>query len=150
MGLIKEFKEFAMRGNVVDLAVGVIIGAAFGGIVNSLVKDVIMPPIGYVTGGVDFKDKVLVLKAGVEAKPAFVDAAGRTVEAVDAIPAVTLNYGLFINATINFLIVAFCIFLLIKAMNKMLPKPPPPPPPGPTKDQQLLMEIRDALLRRSA
>jgi large conductance mechanosensitive channel len=143
MGLIKEFKEFAMRGNVVDLAVGVIIGAAFGGIVNSLVKDVIMPPIGLVTGGVDFKDKVLVLKEGVQP---VVDAAGKVITPESA--AVTLNYGLFINALINFLIIAFCIFLIIKAMNKAMPKPPPPPPPGPTKDQLLLTEIRDALLKR--
>jgi large conductance mechanosensitive channel len=143
MGLIKEFKEFAMRGNVVDLAVGVIIGAAFGGIVNSLVKDVIMPPIGVLSGGVDFKDKVIVLKEGVQP---VVDAAGKVIS--PEIAAVTLNYGLFINAIINFLIIAFCIFLIIKAMNKAMPKPPPPPPPGPTKDQQLLTEIRDALLKR--
>jgi large conductance mechanosensitive channel len=143
MGLIKEFKEFAMRGNVVDLAVGVIIGAAFGGIVNSLVKDVIMPPIGVLSGGVDFKDKVFTLKEGVQP---VVDAAGKVI--TPEIAAVTLNYGLFINAVINFLIIAFCIFLIIKAMNKAMPKPPPPPPPGPTKEQQLLTEIRDALLKR--
>jgi len=143
MGLVKEFKEFAMRGNVVDLAVGVIIGAAFGNIVTSLVKDILMPPIGYVTGGIDFKDKVLVLKDGV---PPIVDAAGK--ETAPAIAAVTMNYGLFINALINFIIVAFCIFLVIKAMNRAFPKPPPPPPPGPTKEQQLLTEIRDALVRR--
>jgi len=143
MGLIKEFKEFAMRGNVVDLAVGVIIGAAFGGVVTSLVKDVLMPPIGLATGGVDFKDKVLVLKKGVDA---VVDGAGKTI--TPEIAQVTMNYGLFVNSVINFLIVAFCIFIIIKAMNKAMPKPPPPPPPGPTKDQQLLTEIRDALVRR--
>ncbi len=136
MGLIKEFKEFAMRGNVVDLAVGVIIGAAFGGIVNSLVKDVIMPPIGVLTGGVDFKDKAFIIKDAVMEGEKVIT------------PAVTINYGVFINAVINFLIIAFCIFLIIKAMNKAMPKPPPPPPPGPTKDQQLLTEIRDALLKR--
>jgi large conductance mechanosensitive channel len=136
MGLVKEFKEFAMRGNVVDLAVGVIIGAAFGNIVTSLVKDVIMPPIGLATGGIDFKDKVLVLKSAVME--------GEKVMT----PAVTVNYGLFINALINFLIVAFCIFLIIKAMNKAMPKASPPPPPGPTKEQVLLTEIRDALVRR--
>src|ERR1051325_4161612 len=105
MGLIKEFRDFAMRGNVVDLAVGVIIGAAFGNIVTSLVKDVLMPPIGMATGGIDFKDKVLVLKSAVMEGEKVIT------------PAVTMNYGLFINAVINFVIVAFCIFLVIKAMN---------------------------------
>lgn len=143
MGLIKEFKEFAMRGNVVDLAVGVIIGAAFGNIVTSLVKDVIMPPIGLATGGIDFKDKVLVLKEGVHA---VVDASGKVT--TPEVAAVTMNYGLFINAVINFLIVAFCIFIVVKAMNKAMPKPPPPVV-GPTKDQQLLTEIRDALKSRA-
>src|SRR5262245_38705902 len=99
MSLLKEFKEFALRGNVVDLAVGVIIGAAFGNIVNSLVKDVLMPPIGYVTGGVDFKDKFIVLK------PAVLDEAGAKV----LVEANKLNYGNFLNAVINFVIVAACI-----------------------------------------
>jgi large conductance mechanosensitive channel len=143
MKLLKEFKEFAMRGNVIDLAVGVIIGAAFGNIVNSLVKDVLMPPIGLITGGVDFKDKVIVLKDAVAAVK---DEAGNIVTPEAA--AVTLNYGLFINAVINFLIIAWCVFIVIKAVNKALPKPPPPPPPGPSKEEQLLTEIRDALLRR--
>jgi large conductance mechanosensitive channel len=128
MGLIKEFKEFAMRGNVVDLAVGVIIGAAFGGIVNSLVKDVIMPPIGLATGGVDFKDKVIVLKEGIKAVPPVLDEAGQIItQAVAAVPPVTLNYGLFINAVINFLIIAFCIFLVMKQVNRLMPTPAPPP-----------------------
>src|ERR1700739_2212633 len=114
----KEFKEFAVKGNAIDLAVGVIIGAAFGGIVNSLVKDILMPPIGLVTGGLDFSNKFLVLKAppggGVFNTPA--DAA--------KVGAVTWNYGNFITLVINFLIVAFCIFLVVKAMNKMK-KPSP-------------------------
>jgi large conductance mechanosensitive channel len=135
MGLIKEFKEFALRGNVVDLAVGVIIGAAFGSIVNSLVKDVLMPPIGLLTGGVDFKDKMVVLK------PAVMD--GDKV----VVAANTLNYGLFLNAVINFLIVAFCIFVVVKLMN-MAKRTTPPPPAPPTKTEVLLTEIRDALKAR--
>ena len=139
MGLIKEFKEFALRGNVVDLAVGVIIGGAFGGIVTSLVNDVIMPPIGILTGGVDFKAKVLVLKDAV------VDGAGKEVG-----KAVTLNYCTFINTVINFLIVAFCIFIVVKLMNAAKRTTPPPPaaPAPPTKEEILLTEIRDALRSR--
>jgi large conductance mechanosensitive channel len=109
----KEFKEFAVKGNAVDLAVGVIIGAAFGGIINSLVKDVLMPPISLLTGGLDFSNKFLILKnapgSGVFHTPAEAAKAG----------AVTWNYGNFITLVINFLIVAFCIFLVVKAMNKM-------------------------------
>lgn len=139
MGLLKEFREFAMKGNVVDLAVGVIIGAAFGKIVSVLVDKVMMPPIGYVAGGIDFADKKLVLKE------ATVDATtGKVVS-----PEVALGYGEFINALIYFLIVAFCLFMVIKAMNtakKRFEKqeaaaPPPPPPP----DVVLLTEIRDLL-----
>ncbi|HYE61297.1 MAG TPA: large-conductance mechanosensitive channel protein MscL [Phycisphaerales bacterium] len=136
MGLIREFREFAMRGNVVDLAVGVIIGAAFGNIVNSLVKDILMPPIGFLTGGVDFKDKKFVLKEAIMEGEKVIT------------PEVAVTYGVFINTLINFLIVAFCIFMVIKAMNRAFPKPPPPPPPGPTKEQILLTEIRDALRAR--
>jgi large conductance mechanosensitive channel len=110
----KEFKEFAVKGNAVDLAVGVIIGAAFGGIVTSLVKDLLTPPLGLITGGLDFSNKFLVLKAGANgaadfATPAQAAAAG----------AVTLNYGNFLTVLINFIIVAFCIFLVVKAMNKL-------------------------------
>lgn len=108
----KEFKEFAVKGNAIDLAVGVIIGAAFGGIVNSLVKDILMPPIGLMTGGLDFSNKFMVLRdapGGPFHTPAEAAKAG----------AVTLNYGNFITLVINFLIVAFCIFLVIKAMNKL-------------------------------
>ncbi|MCJ7556140.1 MAG: large-conductance mechanosensitive channel protein MscL [Gammaproteobacteria bacterium] len=134
MSLIKEFKDFAMRGNVVDMAVGIIIGAAFGKIVSSLVKDVIMPPIGVMVGGVDFSDLSVVL----------VKAAG------DA-AAVTLNYGMFLQTVFDFVIVAFAIFMAIKAMNRMKKKEteaPPAPPPGPSNEEKLLAEIRD-LLKKS-
>ncbi|MGH7939386.1 MAG: large conductance mechanosensitive channel protein MscL [Bryobacteraceae bacterium] len=110
----KEFKEFAVKGNAVDLAVGVIIGAAFGGIVTSLVKDVLMPPLGLVTGGLDFSNKFIILKAGVDGATNFA-----TPAAAVAAKAVTLNYGNFITVVINFIIVAFCIFLVVKAMNRM-------------------------------
>lgn len=131
--MLKEFKEFAMRGNVVDLAVGVIIGAAFGTIVNSLVKDIIMPPIGLLLGGVDFSDLFINLSGQEYASLAEATAAG----------AATINYGLFINAIINFLIIAFAIFLLIKQINRMKKTEPPPAPP--TEEVVLLRDIRDSL-----
>ncbi len=139
MGMIKEFKEFAMRGNVVDMAVGIVIGAAFGKIVSSFVADVIMPPIGMITGGTDFSDMKLTLKDGVEAA-----------EGAKAIPAVTLNYGMFINTVIDFIIIAFAIFIVIKLMNKAKKKEEaaPPAPPKPTREEELLVEIRDALVSR--
>jgi len=127
--MLKEFKEFAMKGNVIDLAVGVIIGAAFGKIVDSLVKDVIMPPIGLLLGGVDFSDKIIVLKAATATNPA-----------------VTLNYGLFINAVISFLIIAFSIFIIIKQMNRFKKKEEAAPAATP-EYIQLLREIRDSLRR---
>jgi large conductance mechanosensitive channel len=117
MGLIKEFKEFAMKGSVVDLAVGVVIGAAFGKIVSSLVNDIMMPPIGLLMGGVDFSAKKVILKEAV------IDPAGKTIT-----PATALNYGMFINNVIDFLIVAFSIFIVIKLMNSARKAPPPPPP----------------------
>ncbi|MEO6870712.1 MAG: large conductance mechanosensitive channel protein MscL [Chthoniobacterales bacterium] len=123
----KEFKEFAVKGNAVDLAVGVIIGAAFGGIVTSLVKDVIMPPIGLLTGGLDFSNKFIVLKAGVDGATNFA-----TPTAAAAAKAVTLNYGNFITVLVNFIIVAFCIFLVVKAMNNL--KRPAPDAPAEVKD----------------
>ena len=110
----KEFKEFAIKGNAVDLAVGVIIGAAFGGIVQSLVKDIIMPPISLLTGGLDFTNQFVVLKAGANGVTSFTNPA----DAVKA-GAITWNYGIFVTLVVNFLIVAFCIFLVIKAMNRM-------------------------------
>lgn len=117
MSMWKEFKEFAVKGNAIDLAVGVVIGAAFGNIVNSLVKDVIMPPIGVLTGGLDFSERFFVLKSAPGAATFSTPA-----EAVKA-GAVTLNYGSFITLVINFLIVAFCIFILVKALNKMKRQP---------------------------
>ncbi len=139
--MLKEFKEFAMRGNVLDMAVGIIIGAAFGTIVNSLVADVIMPPIGLILGGVDFTNLFAVLREGTKAGPylALADA--------KAGGAVTLNYGVFINSIVSFLIVAFAIFILVKGMNSMK-RAQAAPPPGPTKDQVLLGEIRDLLKSR--
>lgn len=128
MSMLQEFKEFAMKGNVVDLAVGVIIGGAFGKIVSSLVADVIMPPIGVLMGGVDFTKLGVMLQ-----------------EAVGDKPAVMLNYGNFIQAIVDFTIVAFAIFMAIKLMNKMKKTEPPAPPPGPTKEEELLTEIRDLL-----
>jgi len=135
MAIVKEFKEFAMRGNVVDLAVGVIIGAAFGKIVTSLVTDVIMPPIGYVTGGIDFKNLRVLIKQGNPAKK---------------IADVAINYGNFINTVIEFLIVAFCIFMVVKAINtlKAPEAAPPAPDPAPTKEEILLTEIRDLLAKK--
>lgn len=139
MGLLKEFKEFAMRGNVIDLAVGVIIGGAFGKIIASIVADVIMPPIGLLVGGVTFTD----LKW--EMKPAgLVDGVQKA--------AVTLNYGNFLQVTFDFLIVAFCVFLLIKGMNTLAKKkeeaPVAPATPVPSKEEVLLTEIRDLLKER--
>jgi len=143
--VLKEFREFAMKGNVVDLAVGVIIGAAFGAIVTSLVNDMIMPPVGLVLGGVDFKDFFVVLREGVKAPPPYV-----TLAAAKAAEAVTLNYGLFINAIINFLIVAWAIFIVVKGVNRLRREQaaPPPAPPEPSRQEVLLEQIRDLLKAR--
>ena len=135
MGMASEFREFIAKGNVVDLAVGVVIGAAFGKIVNTLVEKVIMPPIGLAIGGVDFA------KLGIVLKDATVDAAGKEV------PAVVLAYGEFINALIQFVIIAFAIFLVVKAINRMR-KPAQDAPAAVTEDVLLLREIRDALKRQ--
>ena len=134
MGMIGEFKDFIARGNVVDLAVGVVIGAAFGKIVTTLVDKVIMPPIGMLVGGVDFSKLALTLKE------ASVDAAGKEV------PAVAIAYGEFFNALIQFVIVAYAIFLVVKAVNRMR-KPVEAAPAGPSEDVLLLREIRDSLKR---
>jgi large conductance mechanosensitive channel len=136
--MFEEFKKFAMRGNVIDLAVGVIIGASFSGIVTSLVNDVIMPPIGLALGGVDFSNFFFVLKG---------DRAVDTLAAAKAAKDVTINYGLFVNTVINFLIVAFVLFLLIRQMNKLV-APPETAPPPPPEDVLLLREIRDSLKGR--
>ena len=138
--MFEEFKKFAVRGNVMDLAVGVIIGASFTGIVTSLVNDIIMPPIGLALGGVDFSNFFVVLKG---------DRAVDTLAAAKAAKDVTINYGLFVNASINFLIVAFVLFLLIRQLNKLVaPKPVEIAPPPPPEDVLLLREIRDSLKAR--
>ncbi len=134
MSMVKEFKEFAVKGNVVDMAVGIIIGAAFGKIVTSLVTGVLMPPIGVLLGGVDFSDLALVVK----------DAVGET-------PAVVISYGAFIQTVIDFTIVAFAIFMLVKGINTLKKKEEAAPkePPAPAAQEVLLMEIRDLLKTRS-
>lgn len=138
MGFLKEFKDFAMRGNVIDMAVGVVIGGAFGKIVSSLVSDVIMPPIGLLIGGVNFTDLKLTL---------------RPAEVIDGVQqaAVTLNYGNFLQTTFDFIIIAFAIFLFVKGINKLSnlkkkeEEAKPAAPPAPTKEEVLLTEIRDLL-----
>ncbi|MEN9782766.1 MAG: large conductance mechanosensitive channel protein MscL [Pseudomonadota bacterium] len=139
--MLKEFKEFAMRGNVVDMAVGIIIGAAFGKIVESLVKDLIMPPIGMLLGKVDFANLFVVLREGATAGPYL------SVDAAQKAGAVTFNYGMFINTCISFVIVAFAVFLLIRSINKMKKEEAAAPaaPAAPPEDVLLLREIRDAL-----
>jgi large conductance mechanosensitive channel len=141
MGMVKEFKEFAMRGNVVDLAIGVIIGGAFGKIVTSLVSDIIMPPIGKLTGGVDFKELFINLD------PSKLTKAGAPVKTVaDAANAgaTVITYGAFFNTVLDFLIVAFCIFLVVKGINALKRKEEVVAP-EPTTQEKLLMEIRDLL-----
>jgi large conductance mechanosensitive channel len=135
MGMLSEFKDFAIRGNVVDMAVGIIVGAAFGKIVSSFVKDIIMPPIGLALGGVDFGDLAIVLK-----------------EAQGEVAAVTMNYGTFIQTIIDFVIIAFAIFMAVKAMNAMKKareeeEAAAEAPPEPSAEEQLLTEIRDLLAK---
>ena len=140
MSLVGEFKKFAVRGNVVDLAIGVIIGASFTGIVNSLVNDVIMPPIGLVLGGVNFADFFVVIKG---------DRAVDTLAAAKAAKDVTINYGLFINAIISFLIVAFVLFMMLRQLNKLVaPTPATDAAPPPSEEVLLLRDIRDSLKSR--
>lgn len=139
MAFIKEFKEFAVKGNAIDMAVGVIIGGAFGNIVNSIVNDIIMPPIGWLIGGVNFTDLKVTLPAveavGVEMQPA------------------TINYGNFIQMLINFVIIAFCVFMMVKAINKITNKKKeedvPAAPPAPSVEEKLLTEIRDILKEKN-
>jgi large conductance mechanosensitive channel len=137
MSFIQEFKQFAMRGNVVDMAVGVVIGGAFGKIVSSLVQDVIMPPIGALLGGVNFKSLFVDLGNG----------GYETLEAAEKAGAPVIKYGAFINTVLDFAIVAFVIFMVVKAINRMKREQPPAPaaPPAPPEDTLLLREIRDAL-----
>ena len=141
--MLKEFREFAMRGNVVDMAVGIIIGAAFGKIVDSLVKDVIMPPVGLLLGKVDFSNLFFVLRDGSSPGPYL------TVEAAQKAGAVTFNYGIFINSVISFVIVAFAVFLLIRAINRLRQQEEAKPaaPTAPPEEITLLREIRDSLKR---
>jgi large conductance mechanosensitive channel len=131
--MLKEFKEFAIKGNMVDMAVGIIMGAAFGGVVNSLVSDIMMPPLGLATGGMDFSNLGLVLKAAEGDKPATV-----------------LKYGVFINVLISFLITAFAVFMLVKNINRFRRQQAaaPAPPPAPSAEEKLLTEIRDLLKAR--
>ena len=140
--MLKEFKEFAMRGNVLDMAVGIIIGAAFGTIVNSLVNDLIMPPVGLALGGVDFTNLFVTLRDGAKAAGPYASLAD-----AKAAGAVTLNYGVFANSIVSFLIVAVAIFMLVKGANSLKEEQAAAPaePPAPTKDQVLLTEIRDLL-----
>jgi len=135
--MLKEFKEFAMRGNVIDLAVGVIIGAAFGKIVSSLVDDVIMPPIGLLLGSVDFSNLFLNLHGSYN-----------TVKEAEAAGAPIVKYGIFINNVIDFVIVAFVIFLVVRTINQLKRKQDAAPPPPPTTTEKLLTEIRDTLKTR--
>ncbi|MDD5758608.1 MAG: large-conductance mechanosensitive channel protein MscL [Desulfobulbaceae bacterium] len=133
MEIIKEFKQFAMRGNVIDMAVGIIVGGAFGKIVSSFVADVVTPPIGLLLGGVDFRGLAITMK-----------------EATATAPAVTLNYGTFVQTVIDFTIIAFAIFMAIKAMNtlKKQEEPAVVEEPGPSKEEMLLTEIRDLLKQK--
>ena len=141
--MFKEFKEFAVKGNVMDLAVGVVIGGAFGSIVTSLVKDVIMPPIGLIVGKVDFNQQFTILKEGKTPGPY------STIEEAHKVGAVTLNYGAFLNTILSFLIVAFSVFLVVKAINKLKRKEAETPAPAAlSKQEELLTEIRDALLKK--
>ena len=133
MGMMSEFKDFAMKGNVVDMAVGVVVGGAFGTIVKSFTNDILMPPIGLLLGGVDFSNLAIQIK-----------------EAAGDAAAVSINYGVFINTVLDFLIIAFAIFLVVKAMNSAMKKEKEAPaaPPAPSKEEVLLGEIRDALRSR--
>jgi len=149
MSMIKEFKEFAMKGNVVDLAVGVIIGGAFGKIVTSMVNDILMPPIGKMMGGVNFADLFINLDPSKLAKDG---SAIKSIAQAKEAGAAVIAYGSFINTVIDFTIVAFCIFMVIKGMNAMKKKPAPAAPAGPpepTKEEKLLTEIRDILKSRA-
>ena len=148
---LQDFKAYAMKGNVIDMAVGVIIGGAFGKIVTSVVNDLIMPTVGMLVGGVNFTDLKLTMK---EAVPEKLNEAGEVIEA--AVPAVTLNYGNFLQQTFDFLIIAFCIFLMVKGIAKLnnlkkkeeeipAPEPAPAPEPEPSAEEKLLTEIRDLL-----
>ena len=136
--MLNEFKDFAMRGNVLDMAIGVIIGGAFGKIVSSLVSDILMPPLGLLMGKVDFSSLFINLA----------DTPQPSLTAAKAAGAPTINYGVFLQATFDFIIIAFVIFLLVKQVNRFKKAEAPAPPPGPSTEEKLLMEIRDALKAR--
>jgi large conductance mechanosensitive channel len=136
--MLKEFRDFAMRGNVLDMAIGVIIGGAFGKIVSSLVSDVLMPPLGLLMGKVDFSSLFVNLSGTPQPSLTAAKAAG----------APTINYGVFLQATFDFIIIAFVIFMLVKQVNRFKKEAPPAPSAGPTNEEKLLMEIRDALKGR--
>jgi len=166
MKILKEFREFALKGNVVDLAVGVIIGAAFGKIVSSLVEDIIMPPIGKIVGNVDFtnlyvslSDKIDAANSNLATTQPGSDGVMSALSSAARLPLAeakklgpVIAYGNFLTILINFVIVAFCIFMIVKLINSARRQPAPEPevPPAPTRDQTLLMEIRDALRNRPA
>jgi len=140
--MLQEFREFIARGSVIDLAIGVVVGAAFTAIVNSLVNDLLMPPLGLIIGGIDFSNFFITLK-GAGGYP--------SLDAAKTAGAVTINYGQFLNAVIRFLIVAFAIFIVVKQVNRVYRAKPaaPPPPPAPPREEVLLTEIRD-ILKQSA
>ena len=142
--MFKEFKEFAVKGNLIDMAVGITIGAAFGAFAASFVSDIFGPPLGLLLGGVDFNDMFVVLRDGASVPPPYA-----TLAAAKAAGAVTLNYGLFLNALINFLIVAMAMFVVVKAANRLRRQQAAAAaePPAPTTQEKLLMEIRDLLKR---
>lgn len=139
MSMMSEFKEFAMKGNVLDMAVGVIIGGAFGKIVSSVVSDILMPPIGLLMGRVDFSSLFIPLSD---------EAAGKSLAAAKAAGAPTINYGVFLQTVLDFVILAFVIFLVVKQVNRFRTQPPPGPPPAPPKEEVLLTEIRDILKKQ--
>lgn len=142
--MLEEFKKFAIKGNMLDMAVGIIIGAAFGTIIQSLVNDVLMPPIGMLLGGVDFSDLFLTLQQGSAPGPY------ATLSAAQEAGAVTINYGVFINALVSFLIVAFSVFLVVRSFNKLkMKEEEPKAPPAPPAQEVLLTEIRDLLRAQS-
>ena len=144
--MLKEFKEFAVKGNVLDMAVGIIIGAAFGTIVQSFVKDILMPPLGMLTGGTDFTNKFVTLAQGATPGPY------ETLAAAQEAGAVTMNVGVFVNALISFLIVSFSVFMVVRSFNRLKRKEEAPAapaaPPEPSNEEKLLTEIRDLLANR--
>jgi large conductance mechanosensitive channel len=139
MSMMSEFKEFTMKGHVLDMAVGVIIGGAFGKIVSSVVSDILMPPIGLLMGHVDFSSLFIPLSP---------EAAGKSLTAAKAAGAPTINYGVFLQTVFDFIILAFVIFLVVKQVNRFRSQPPPGPPPAPSKEETLLAEIRDILKKQ--